>query len=343
MQVTSPSISSTNASANASYPRTVTRGESIEGDTQQGKVVIDWVRCTFKKPVFTVQTLIGLLEDYMQVNLQGFESGKGLHGFKEAIRLEAHVGGGLKQIGFIAFGGDTQRGRWMLDLSGQGCGLMKDWEALQDTLEGLSAKFTRVDLAVDFLEGQKTVDDAVSMYKEGEFTLKGRPPESSVAGDWIIGDKGRTFYIGNIKNGKELCIYEKGKQLGDLESSWTRYELRLGSKDREIPYDILTSPDKYFAGAYPVLQSLLDDVEGELIETISKEAKINLVNLLHHSKRCYGKLFSTMQGIEGFDVKDFLESISVYGLPNRLDPNSLDATLSWQELKTGLIDRGRMQ
>ena len=352
MQVTSSSVLSALPNATTfiqdrpsgrTAPRTVTRGESIEGDTQQIKVVIDYVRCTFEKPAFTVQTLISLLEDYMQVSIQGADSGKGLHGFKEAIRLEAFVNGAFKQIGFIAFGGETQRGRWMLDLSGAGCGLVKDWEALEDTLECMSAKLTRVDLAVDFLEGQKTVDDAVKMHKEGLFTLNGRKPKSSTVGDWVDGKEGRTFYIGKMKNGKCLCVYEKGKQLGDLESQWTRYELRLGSKDREIPYDVLTSPDKYYAGSYPVLQSLLDDVEGELIETISKETKINLVNLLFHAKRCYGKLFSTMKEIEGYDVSDLIESITVHGLPNRLDPNSLDASVSWQELKTGLIDRGRMQ
>ena len=322
-------------------PRTVTRGESIEGDTLS-KTVIDYVRCTFNKPAFTVQFLIGLLEDYMQVNLQAKDSGKGLHGFKEAIRLEAFVNGAFKQIGFIAFGGETQKGRWMLDFTGQACGLIKDWDAFQDLLEGLEARLTRVDIALDFLEGQKTVDHAVKMYKKGEFTLCGRPPESSVAGDWVSKEKGRTLYIGNIKNGKELCIYEKGKQLGDLESEWTRYELRLGNKDREIPYDILTSPDKFYAGAYPVLEKLLKKVQGELIETISKETKINLVNLLFHVKRCYGKLFSTIKEVKGYDVSDLIESITISGLPNRLDPNSLDAMVTWEDLKTELKGRERM-
>ena len=39
----------------------------------------------------------------------------------------------------------------------------------------------------------------------------------------------------------------------------------------------------------------LKKVQGEPIETISKETKINLVNLMFHAKRCYGKLFSTMK------------------------------------------------
>ena len=57
-------------------------------------------------------------------------------------------------------------------------------------------------------------------------------------------------------NGKMLRIYEKGKQLGDSESPWVRVEAELRNKSRVIPWDALTRPGSYLAGAYPCLAYL---------------------------------------------------------------------------------------
>lgn len=317
--------------------RTVTRGESPEEGFTTSKTLIDWLSVTFKKPSFTIQFLLGILADYMGCDLRGVDRGKGMHGFESSVSIEADANGKYRQIGYILFGGESQRGRWMLDLSGSGCGLVQDWEALQDLLENLGeSRITRCDLACDFLEGEKTVDDAVEMFQSGEFTMNGRPPQVDTTGDWLTGQRGRTLYVGKRSNGKQLCIYEKGKQLGDYESNWTRYELRLGNRDREIPFDILTNPDRYFAGAYPALQALLDEVQGERIDTISKEAHINYTQLVFHARRCYGKLFSSLANIKDYDVTDLIETITVAGSPRRLDPSLRESNITWPDIKEEL-------
>lgn len=320
----------------SSSPRAVTRGESIQEEEGTQRTVIDWLSATFPKPQFTVQFLIGLLADYCLCGLRGVDSGKGFRGFENCVRIEACINDEFKQIGFIAFGGDAQKGRWMLDLQGGGCSLIHDWEALQDLLEGLDARITRVDLAADFLEGEKTVDDAVSMYESGDFTMNGRPPQTDTQGDWLGNERGRTLYVGKRQNGKMLCVYEKGKQLGDLESNWVRYELRLGNRDRDIPLDVLTNPDIYFAGAYPALQAILDEVQGERIATISKETEIGLTQLTHHARRCYGKLISTLVKVDGYTIEGLIEAITLPGMPSRLDPAALTGGVTWDTLKTNL-------
>ena len=56
-------------------------------------------------------------------------------------------------------------------------------------------------------------------------------------------------YLRKTENGKLMRIYEKGKQLGDATSPWVRWELELHNKSRVIPFDVLTAPGQYVAGA----------------------------------------------------------------------------------------------
>jgi phage replication initiation protein len=202
---------------------------------------------------------------------------------------------------------------------------------MQALLEDLGAKLTRVDLALDFLEGEYTVDDAVRMYADGGFTGAGRPPSSSLAGDWLGGVAGRTLYVGKATNGKLLRVYEKGKQLGNADSAWTRYEVQLGARDRVIPLDVLTRPDSYFAGCYPVLAQLVE-AAAEKIKTSQTQGHVTLGHLLYHLKRCYGKVLGVIRDVCGVDSSELVEEVRLVGVPRRLQPSSLDAGLQWSQV-----------
>ena len=60
--------------------------------------------------------------------------------------------------------------------------MVNDWPSLQELLEGLGATLSRVDLAVDFLNGEYTVDDALTLYETGAFINRGRNPELDAQG-----------------------------------------------------------------------------------------------------------------------------------------------------------------
>jgi phage replication initiation protein len=311
-------------------PRAVTRGESTK---QAQRVKVDWLNCTFEPGGMTISGLVGFLGNVTGLPVVGNENRAGLFGFEHRVDLRAYVGAVMADIGCIAYGGESQRGRWLLQLTGKGCGLVKDWESLQELLEGLGATITRVDLAADFLDGEHTVDDAVVMHRNGEFNLSGRPPSTSVAGDWLECMRGRTLYVGKTGNGKQLCVYEKGKQLGDLDSSWVRFELRLGNRDRVIPFDTLTQGDKFFAGAYPALAALLQEA-GEAIPTTQTEAATTLGHLLYHMKRCFGKALHQAQACTSVNNTDLVEEIRIVGIPRRVKPSGVVAGLSWGELQS---------
>lgn len=234
-------------------------------------------------------------------------------------------------MGSLSWGGEQQAGRWFLQLTGAGCSMLSDWEGLGEFLQGLDAKLTRVDLAVDFLHGEHCVEEAWTLYEMGGFTLNGRAPSSSLAGDWVNGVEGRTFYVGKAANGKSLRVYEKGKQLGDLSSEWVRFEVQLGNRDRVIPFEALTDRDAFFAGCYPALAGMVDDA-ADYIETQRTESAIAISHLMRHAVRSYGKLFGVVAELPGATHTDLVEEVRVIGLPRRVHPSSLVAGLTWEQL-----------
>jgi len=254
----------------------VTRVESISPSrgAQRKAATIDWLNATFDAPAFSsVPDLMAQVGRLMARPISAYLDG-GLFGFEERYRLESRLDDGAKvEVGAIALGGASQRGRWLLQLTGKGCGLVKDWSGIQKLLHTLEATITRVDLAVDFLDGEYSVDDAMTLYHDGAFISRGRNPDLDIQGAWHEGgSKGRTLYVGKLKNGKTLCVYEKGRQLNMKDSNWTRYEVRLGNRDRVIPLDVLTNPDKFFVGAYPALSGMLESAAEE-IPTLREEVK----------------------------------------------------------------------
>jgi len=318
--------------APAPSPRAVTRGESTSPEKADGRAKVDWLNCTFDAPSMSLAGLIGFVGRCMGDKPIAGELDGGLFGFTERHKLKVYIGGVLVEVGAICMGGEAQRGRWMLQLTGKGCGMVTDWESLRELLEGFQAKLTRVDLAVDFLHGEHTVDDAVSMVETDQFTSSGRRPSTSVAGDWLDQVHGRTLYVGKAANGKMLRVYEKGKQLGDLSSDWVRFEVQFGNRDRVLPYSMLTNGDEYFAGAYPALAQLME-AAAESIPTTQTETQVNLGHLLYHLKRCYGKAIHQAQEIASATDTDLIEEFRVIGIPKRVKPSGVVAGLNWPELQ----------
>ena len=245
----------------------------------------------------------------------------GMFGYQEGIRWFSKVDGCDHHLARLDWGGTHHGMRARLDLSGSACALVKDWRVLQDWIsQQWQSKLTRVDLAVDFLNGEYTVDHAVDWYKSGLFTAGGRNPRHSTPGDWLAPHHGRTLEIGRRTNGKMLRAYEKGRQLGDSQSPWTRFEVELRNIDRDLPFDILTNPDKYFAGAYKCLGDLIDSLP-ESIPTHQAEGQIALETLVTYQRQSYGRLITVLRATLSAD--QVLDLISRPGVPARLEKSAL--------------------
>lgn len=194
--------------------------------------------------------------------------------------------------GVVLFGGETQRGRACIDISGAGCAFVEDWTRAEQAFHGLpGGSWTRADIAADFFRGELNHERVKQAHSDGKFSRGGRTP---VLREILSSDEaeGRTIYVGKRGGDALGRFYEKGKKeywsepnkqlrrlagspfgvttsdssLNEGESfdlaAWYRAELELRPKNRPIPPDWISRRDDYFAGAYPFLQELLPEVDG---------------------------------------------------------------------------------
>ncbi|MFC1772404.1 replication initiation factor domain-containing protein [Pseudomonadota bacterium] len=324
-------------------PRTVIRGESFIPPSQPNTDDLrpldgvipyaahtDWLNCTFQvtdEPEF----LSHFIHQFFSIVGTKFapmeERGKGLHGWQRSFKL-SNTGA------MLGIGG--QNNTAFLSLTGDACTLipLDAWPTLATLLYGhYQAQITRWDGAVDDYEGNHSVDWAVSQYKANNFNAGGNRPKCNQHGNWIDPDgSGRTFEVGKRKNGKLIRIYEKGRQLGDPNSGWVRWELELHNKSREIPWDVLINPGAYVAGAYPCTQWVSKEMNR--IKTLQKEAKISYDSLTHYARLAYGSLINVMMEKEGSPEK-VIETLIRDGKPARLQlpvpPEHTGPILPWED------------
>jgi len=201
-----------------------------------------------------------------------------------------------KQCGFVAMGGERQKGTICVELTGAGCAHVKAWARVSAVLDTFEARITRVDIAHDDFVGAHTVDDAIRWHAAGLFNTNGRPPALQEMG-WNDGS-GRTVYVGKNTGNQQLCVYEKGRQQGardgDPLASWVRWEGRFGAKYRTIPTSILCDPAPYLIGHFPPLRGWLQAVAMRM-QTSAARAAANLASAVRFAKRQCGALFNLVK------------------------------------------------
>jgi phage replication initiation protein len=216
----------------------------------------------------------------------------------------------------LGVGGKHTGGTAWLSVPGGGCAQITDWPKVVALLAGLQARITRWDGAIDVYDGQPSINDAVAFYQAGGFNAGGDKPSYRQIGSWLEEDgKGRTFEVGSRDSGKLMRVYEKGKQLGELDNPWVRWELELHNTDREIPLDVLLEPGRYVAGAYPCMAWVQD--EASRIETIRKTGQISYEQLCHQLRIAYGRMINVMLKVEG-NADKVVEKLRREGVPGRL-------------------------
>lgn len=234
----------------------------------------------------------------------------GWNGFKSSADLFL----GDMKVGFMAYGGESQRGNVMVNLTGIGCAwTIPDWAEVQDAVDSLPEyEVRRLDIALDTYKREVTHEKVVQAYREGQFTLAGRPPSMTRIEPEEATD-GATVYIGKRENGKFLRGYEKGYELtsqfpkglitkleGVPVADIYRLELELKAKDGPLPVDLIDKRDQYFAGAYPYLQTILDVKPEVFIQPREKAAQNSLAGMLANIRQQYGAtLFTALMAHQG--------------------------------------------
>jgi phage replication initiation protein len=292
-------------------------------------VHVDWLSFTVSDENVALDSLREVLEGWFSLSVALQDRKRGLLGFAFSADVEVPIEGHAAKIAMVAWGGEQQKGRVYVSIPGQACGLIaaERWASVREDLEAMDAKLTRLDLACDDLEGTHSVDVAAEWYRAGDFNHggSGRLPSHSCQGDWLIPQgKGRTLYIGKAANGKLLRVYEKGKQLGEAESPWVRWELQLGNKDRVIPLGAITAPAEYFAGGYACLSRVVE-AAAQRIVTIRHTVTKSLERLVTYARLSYGKLFHALLLESHGDLGALAARLRVRGLPRSLSASWLAA------------------
>lgn len=276
--------------------------------------IVDYLSITFSLARYSegdniskIETFVGALSLIVS-QLRWSGSNKGLFGYKQSCYLTRNN----LQVGLIGFDGNNDS--CYLSLSGQGC-VGVDMVELRAFVESLPvSKITRIDLAYDDLQGELSVRDYKKLYEMGQFSIKGASPSARFVDD-MGSNKGCTLYIGKKTNGKEACIYEKGKQLGDESSSWLRVEGRITAVDRVVPFEAMTQPAQFLAALYPPFNKFSS--LHQHIEIIKKHATIAFDNLLEYASIAYGKLIDYMM-FNGYSEVQIVAKMRRAGVPARL-------------------------
>ena len=203
-----------------------------------------------------------------------------------------------------------------VSLSGAGTRWVKSWEHVAAKVTELRGNLSRVDVAYDDYDGEVLdVHDLRARAHKGEFWQGGRPPEFSFKSDEGSG-KGSTLYVG-AKGHKQLCAYEKGKQLGMPESKWVRAEVRLYGKHVALSVDVLTNPLDHLRGAYDVLGALLHGVCTRL-KTIKRAVVVSATAAQRWARRQVGPTLHVFREAFGPKWIEWLEEHVVReGRPGR--------------------------
>jgi phage replication initiation protein len=271
---------------------------------------VDWFGFRSKGEVPEVIEALGGIFDRKMPKVVPRQRKSGWNGFKSSADLLL----GDMSVGFMAYGGESQRGNVMVNITGMGCAwAVPDWDQVQDAVDGLpDYEVRRLDIALDTFHREVTHDKVVEAYRNGQFTLAGRPPSMTrIEPEDPL--EGATIYIGKRENAKFLRCYEKGLELvksypkgairhleGVPVEDIYRVELELKAKEGPLPVDLIDKRDQYFAGAYPYLQTLVDVKPEVFVQSREKVPQLALAGMLANIRRQYGNaLFTAMVAHHG--------------------------------------------
>lgn len=238
--------------------------------------------------------------------------------------------------GCVHFGGQNQT--MLVELTATGCTAAKNgWEfRLYEFLtQAVRPKITRVDIAKDFFNGEYSSNQAREDRNKGLFTCHHVKPKGECIGsDWEEEDeekmtKGKTYGIGSRESSKYVRVYEKGKQLGDKSSVWTRFEIEFKSKDIVIPFEVLQNPGLYFGGAYPICEKFAN--QASRIQAVEKNKVISADRYVEWVKKQFGRAANGLKAIFPDLKKDELFELiepDHQKLPKSLSLNNFDCELS---------------
>jgi phage replication initiation protein len=186
--------------------------------------LLDWAGFTFKRDdPHSVAEIIGLESDLFTPSNGGFS------GYRKSLRF-----GNIS----IYFDGREDMG-CHVEMTGQGCrhyeGLYTEnpWHNLIQSVLAENGRFTRLDIAIDNVDGALSLDKVWTAIEDHEQFVRTQFREwrriqkgSFEKGEKITGD---TIYLGSAQSSVMFRIYDKAQETG-VPGHWIRFEIQLRDK-----------------------------------------------------------------------------------------------------------------
>jgi len=304
-----------------------------------------------------------LQNHYVEVSLKPRKAGYFNYAYSAIIQRSALDTHKTVQAGLIAWTPadlahdvtNTHNPGVFLSLSGDGC-VGVDFSAFIAELLPFSPRITRLDVAVDYYQGEVTFEELKRYYHLGYFASGGPNPRHSLIEpkrsklDSATEEKtgGFTLYVGKRGGAKFFRGYEKHRQQldtveteGELQQrsedlsdhyDWLRLEVETRNANCEIPLSAVSNLDAYLLGIYPRLFECLpmpqhvqvsppDEIYPIKLDWHSKRAQVELGHLIFHCRHAYGGLINVLANKLNKPPEDIITSL----LPDDLDnvPNRL--------------------
>lgn len=230
-------------------------------------------------------------------------TGRGRDGYRDHLVIYTHLG---QNCGFIAVGGNNETVH--VNLTGQACARI-DMRKLAESISVFDHKIGRIDVAWDDFEGRYgPASGARENFLHGGFTPeRGQRSEKVIFYDDMGCGGGSSFQLGD-RASRMLRIYEKGKQLGDKESLWVRYEVQYMAAAFDLTLDNLRNPGMLLL-QYPDLDFLPVIAAGDHCARVRKETEVHLDKLVNWLRVVAGPILTLCADTIGATtVIDLVES-----------------------------------
>jgi len=201
-------------------PPSVTRGAKCHY-TVAG---VDWVQGTGSRGL---EAEVGVVLDAFFVRES--RNGEGFLGYRHA---EFWSGG---EVTLCSDPSDERRRGWLLQVKGKACGRLSFGQQMEliERLGWLVGSWTRIDLAVDFMEGGGVIDCALASCERAELTgarkFDPKAPKKIVRGEVEFTGRGVVIGVrGKDGSGRYVRVYDKGLQTGEADAGeWERWEVEF--------------------------------------------------------------------------------------------------------------------
>lgn len=295
---------------------------------QQGRDVARMARCADADSLSTAQSVCHAGALLIAALIPGFEvaeaedKGQDYYTARTALMCDGAV------VGHVLAGGksDKQASTVHFNLWGKACLHIgpSQLAAIRAVIDGGCGWITRCDLALDFFEGY-CMQSVRESYLSAEFDVRGKRPSQREIGSWTLGHS-RTFEVGSRGTGKVFRAYEKGdEQLGpEANDPWVRFEVEFRSNHRVIDSEVLTSPGDFFAGAYPLCATVMEQRRAEFIsrriatvsELADRTAHAAAVRVVRWIKKTAAPAFAYVLQ-HGGDLIETIIDREAYRMPRR--------------------------